>query len=189
MIHKNAEWPGQLGQGAFALASAVLLACIVLRTAGATPQTVPASPAPFGDFAQRVTAYVGLRQDMPHVKPKRQRKQIVDTRTALVRRIRETRAAARQGDIFTPVASQEFRRVILEVTRGSGSAAVMKTIAEGEPVKGWPLTINGDYPDDMPLTTLPPTLLLRLPQLPPQVAYRIIGHDFVLAGHNGPRNY
>lgn len=89
-------------------------------------------------------------------------------------------ATARQGDIFTPVASQEFRRVILEVTSGSGSAIVMKTIAEGEPVKGWPLTINGDYPDDLPFTTLPPTLLLRLPQLPPQVAYRIIGHNFVL---------
>jgi hypothetical protein len=31
-----------------------------------------------------------------------------------------------------------------------------------------------------PLTTVPPTLLLPLPQLPAGVAYRIIGHDFVL---------
>jgi hypothetical protein len=42
------------------------------------------------------------------------------------------------------------------------------------------MSINGTYPDDLPQTTVPPSLLLRLPQLPPEVAYRIIGHDFVL---------
>jgi len=40
--------------------------------------------------------------------------------------------------------------------------------------------VNAEYPDKLPLTTVPPTLLLLLPMLPPEVSYRIIGHDFVL---------
>jgi hypothetical protein len=42
------------------------------------------------------------------------------------------------------------------------------------------LSVNGAYPENLPLTTVPPTLLLRLPQLPERLAYRIVGHDFVL---------
>ena len=36
------------------------------------------------------------------------------------------------------------------------------------------------YPDDQPRTTMPPTLLRRLPVLPKELAYRIIGHALVL---------
>jgi hypothetical protein len=32
----------------------------------------------------------------------------------------------------------------------------------------------------MPLTTTPPTLLSKLPQLPPELAYRIVGRDLTL---------
>jgi len=35
-------------------------------------------------------------------------------------------------------------------------------------------------PCHLPSTTVPPTLLLRLPRLPDKLAYRIVGHDFVL---------
>jgi hypothetical protein len=42
------------------------------------------------------------------------------------------------------------------------------------------LDVNGAYPARLPSTTVPPTLLLRLPRLPDKLAYRIVGHDFVL---------
>jgi len=42
------------------------------------------------------------------------------------------------------------------------------------------LIVNGAYPGNLPLTTVPPTLLINLPQLPREVAYRIVGHDLVL---------
>ena len=57
---------------------------------------------------------------------------------------------------------------------------VRKTVRQGDPVTGWRLTVNSGYPDGLPLTTVPPTLLRHLPQLPEGVAYRLIGHDFVL---------
>jgi len=76
--------------------------------------------------------------------------------------------------------SEEFRRVIRSVFQGPKGASVRKTIRQGEPIQDRHLTINSEYPERLPVTTVPPTLLLRLPQLPPEVAYRIIGHDFVL---------
>ena len=152
----------------------------LLLTGVVRSQTVPVSSEPYGDFSEKIAAYVKLHQTMPSLRPKRQRKQIVDTRKALVGRIREARATARQGDIFTPLAAAEFRRVIRTVFQGAGAAAVRKTAMDGDSVEGWHLTVNCDYPDDLPVTTVPPTLLLLLPQLPPEVAYRIIGHDFVL---------
>jgi hypothetical protein len=32
----------------------------------------------------------------------------------------------------------------------------------------------------VPFTTVPPSLLLKLPKLPDQVAYRIVGRDLIL---------
>jgi hypothetical protein len=71
--------------------------------------------------------------------------------------------------------------VIQTAFQGSNSSDVRKTIRQGVPVSGWKLAVNDDYPESLPVTTVPPTLLLHLPQLPTGVAYRIIGHDFVLA--------
>jgi hypothetical protein len=42
------------------------------------------------------------------------------------------------------------------------------------------LHVNEVYPESMPLTTTPPTLLSKLPELPPDLAYRIVGHDLTL---------
>jgi hypothetical protein len=55
-----------------------------------------------------------------------------------------------------------------------------KTIRQGEPLTNVQLTVNGAYPEKLPLTTVPPTLLINFPQLPHEVAYRIVGHDLVL---------
>ena len=40
--------------------------------------------------------------------------------------------------------------------------------------------MNRIYPDLGPYTTVPPTLLMRLPPLPDMLAYRIVGRDLIL---------
>ena len=40
--------------------------------------------------------------------------------------------------------------------------------------------MNDVYPENIPLTTTPPTLLSKLPQLPQELAYRIVGRDLTL---------
>ncbi|HXJ40268.1 MAG TPA: hypothetical protein VNH18_13395, partial [Bryobacteraceae bacterium] len=52
--------------------------------------------------------------------------------------------------------------------------------SQGEPLRKLQLQVNGSYPEDMPFTSVPATLLRVLPPLPEEVAYRIVGHDFVL---------
>ncbi len=121
-----------------------------------------------------------LRKALPNQRTTKRQEQIVDRRHSIADAIREARPAAKQGDIFTPEITPEFLKVIRGTIQGSSSANVRKTIRQGEPVTGVHLTVNSAYPEHLPSTTVPPTLLLRLPRLPDKLAYRIVGHDFVL---------
>ena len=42
------------------------------------------------------------------------------------------------------------------------------------------MQVNQIYPDALPFTTVPPTLLQKLPMLPDAVAYRILGSTLLL---------
>ena len=167
------------------LGALVFLSRLVPVAAGA-PQDPPANqqaPA-FQDFTQRVQEYVKLRKgiqiSLPRLKKTKLRKEIVERQAALAQKIREARSNAKPGDIFTPEISEEFRQAILSKFQGANASNVRKTIRQGEPQKDVRLSVNAAYPDRLPRTTVPPTLLLCLPQLPQEVAYRIVGHSFVL---------
>ncbi len=142
-----------------------------------TPQ---AENPTFGDFSQRLDQYLKLRKALPNERTTKRQEQIVDRRHSLAQAIRESRSSAKQGDVFTPEISEQFVRVIRGTLQGASAPNVRKTIRQGEPVAGVHLTVNAAYPEHLPTTTMPPTLLLRLPLLPEKLAYRIVGHDFVL---------
>lgn len=162
--------------------SLALIGVVGVPEAGSAPQTRPVIPAPptFNDFATRVQDYLKLHKATPKLRTTRQRQEIVDRRHELAEKIRAARANAKAGDIFTPEISAQFRQAIQSTFQASGAPEVRKTIRQGEPLKGWTLSVNADYPEHLPVTTVPPTLLLRLPRLPAEVAYRIVGHDLVL---------
>ena len=61
----------------------------------------------------------------------------------------------------------------------AGSRA--ETIRQDDPSKVIVrLHVNDVFPEGIPLTTTPPTLLLKLPELPQELAYRFVGHDLTL---------
>ena len=155
---------------------------MIVLAGAVRPQAPPASPESpaFHEFTERVQQYVKLRKALPQQRTTKHPNEIVDRRHALAQAIRESRAGAKQGDLFTPEISEQFLRVIRSTFQGPNASNVRKTIRQGEPVEGVRLAINGAYPEHLPLTTVPPTLLLRLPQLPERLAYRVVGHDFVL---------
>lgn len=159
----------------------VLAGGLWIPVAAGPQQSPPGDPEPaFREFEKRVQAYVKLRKAVPRLRTTNDRKEIVDRRRALAQAIREARPDAKQGDIFTPEISEQFLDVIRGALQGSGAPNVRKTIRQGEPVPGVHVTVNGAYPEGLPLTTVPPTLLRRLPRLPDRLAYRLIDHDFVL---------
>jgi hypothetical protein len=90
------------------------------------------------------------------------------------------RAAYRHGDIFTPDVVDDFGKMIRKAFDGKGGRNMRRTIRESDPIRPTTLRVNDLYPEDIPLTTMPPTLLRSLPPLPPEMAYRIIGGALVL---------
>jgi hypothetical protein len=57
---------------------------------------------------------------------------------------------------------------------------IEKSLKHAEPVRMPRLRINHAYPEHVPLQSTPPTLLQNLPRLPPDIEYRIVGHDLTL---------
>jgi hypothetical protein len=94
-------------------------------------------------------------------------------------KIREARPAARQGDIFTPQIAAEFRRLIAITMQPGDGPRIKKSLKSSEPVV-LHLRVNDHYPKKVPLQSTPPTLLMNLPRLQPEVEYRVIGHDLAL---------
>ena len=138
----------------------------------------------FQEFRGRVEAYEKLHKEaeksLPKLKKKDKAEAIAARQEALVNKIRELRSNARQGDIFTPGAAEAITRTIKAVFAGPESREVRKTIQAGEPLKGFEVQVNQRYPDNMPFTTVPPTLLRKLPELPDEVVYRILGPSLLL---------
>jgi hypothetical protein len=138
----------------------------------------------FKTFADHVEAYVkmqkGLEASLPALKLTEDPAQIVEHQQALARKIIEARHDARQGDIFTHEVAERFRIIIRREFHGPEGRRARQTIEQDTPFKVVPLHVNDVFPDDIPLTTTPPTLLLKLPELPPELAYRFVGRDLAL---------
>ena len=151
------------------------------------PSTKPAE-APdgkaFAEFLSQVQAYVNLHKSvessLPALKSSALPEMITAHQQALARKIREARPHAKRGDIFTEATRKAFRAVVREEFQGPHGHGARTTIRQGEPLKTTHLHVNEPYPDGVPFTTVPPTLLLKFPKLPEQVAYRIVVRDLIL---------
>jgi hypothetical protein len=94
---------------------------------------------------------------------------------ALAKRIRVARAGAQEGEIFTPTISVEFKNVLLLEMNANTWAAVMDD-NPGE----FSNEINDTYPEERPLSTVPPNVLAVLPRLPDDIQYRFVGRHLIL---------
>jgi hypothetical protein len=143
------------------------------------------SGAGYKEFIDRVHAYASLHKSiestLPVLKPTDLPEIITGRQQALARKIREARSNAKRGDIFTESAAKAFHRTIRDEFRGPHGKGARTTIRQGEPLNKIHLHVNEPYPDGVPFTTVPPSLLLEFPKLPDQVlSYRIVGHDLIL---------
>ena len=125
-----------------------------------------------------------LEKEAPRLPDKATAEQIGAHKKALTAAVRQARTGARQGDIFTKEIAPRFVKVIRSETRGTGGRAAKEMIREDNPNQGKAqtvkLVVNSVYPDQAPLSTVPPTLLLRLPTLPESLEYRFVGKALVL---------
>ena len=170
-----------------------LLKCFSLL-AFVAPALVGQAPAPLVSdeearvvaiFTDRVQQYVKLQKDVEAslrpLKPTNDAARIAEHQHALARKIAQARSGAQRGDIFTRDVTRQFLRIIRMEFQGPEAQLARKTIRPEDPATVvHRLEVNDVYPEDLPLTTMPPTLLGKLPPLPQSLAYRIVGRDLTL---------
>lgn len=139
--------------------------------------------AGFEEFEGRVRAYDKLRNDMragiPPVHNKDTPERIQKHEQTLAQKIQDARKDAKRSDIFTDNAKEAFRHEIQKTFAGKHGRTIRRTLVQGSPVQV-ELFVNRSYPDTLPVTTVPPTLLQCFPRLPKLMEYRIVGDSLVL---------
>lgn len=164
------------------LAVSVVLAAGIL-CAQTTHPAINADSAVIQDFEKRVAAYLQLRKsiesNLTKLKSTPSQEKISHHEVQLRHAIREARKNARPGDIFTPEITAEIRRLIAMAMRPEDGNHIAQSLRHAEPVQ-LHLEVDDSYPARVPLQSSPPSLLENLPELPPEIEYRITGRDLVL---------
>ena len=134
------------------------------------------------EFQKRIQAYMKTHNDaearVPNLKNTDDPQQIADREKALAQMIMTMRAGAQPGEIFAP----EYQPYFIQIVRddfATRSAADRKALINELP-KNMKVDINTIYPTTLPLATFPPALLRKLPDLPADMEYRIVGRSLIL---------
>lgn len=135
------------------------------------------------EFSQRAAAYADthrtLERTLPSQPDRPSPEQVDAHQRALARLISRARSEAGPGDLFTRECRAYFRRQIRRALSGPDGADLKGVIMDDNPGR-IQLQINGRYPDDAPVSTMPTQVLAMLPVLPPELEYRFIGDRLIL---------
>ncbi len=166
------------------LAAPGLIAVAALFPAAAPAQTrVNPDAKAIADFVAKVKDYVALHRKLEATLPKvpndATSQQLDDSQHALARLMQQARPAAKQGDLFTEQVRRVLRRQLTRVFSGPEGRHLKDAVMEDNagPIK---VQVNGRYPDEIPLTTVPPQVLEVLPKLPGELEYRFLGSRLIL---------
>jgi hypothetical protein len=139
----------------------------------------PSNPdsAILADFTVRLEKYVKVQRallDEVPISENATPAQIRARQETLAAQLRIIRKNAKRGDIFTPQMASVFRRLMTPELKGPEGRETKQALEEedGEVAEVW-LRVNATWPANEPLTTVPANILEKLPQLPPDVEYRI----------------
>ena len=156
----------------------------VSQTAGQANQSLatPAEAKLLADFDARVKAYYDLRDKVDEGRARqtqsKEPEKIEAQKKALVANIQKARAGAKPGDIFTPEIQPFIKRLVKPAIKGSDGQENKNTLKEEKP-DVW-LKVNVPYPEDQPLSIVPPDVLLQLPKLQKDLEYRFVKRHLIL---------
>jgi hypothetical protein len=168
---------------ATALLTAASLPSHAPRRAAQTKQVNP-NAATMKAFTDRVGQYVALHKKLEATLPalpKQTTPQQMDAHErALAKLIQQARSTAKPGDLLIPSMQRLVRRLLAPVFVGRDGAQIEAEIMDKEYKGDVKLAVNGRYPDDVPVSTMPPQVLDSLPKLPEELEYRFIRHSLIL---------
>jgi hypothetical protein len=166
------------------------IACARQKSTVVPPESHPAAAQPaVQEFKEAVARLQQIHEKAERTVPALDRtataQQIADRRRALRKAVEQLRPGVKQGVVFTPAVQQYFLQVIRSEVKGRSGAPTRELTQDGNPSregnnKAIPLLVGAEYPENQPLSTVPPTVLLRLPRLPDIFDYRFVGRSLVL---------
>jgi ABC-type transporter MlaC component len=163
------------------LASPYSSANAQVRTA--PPQLSAVDKAAVKRFEQRVKDYMKVRNAVKARLPKLSKdatpEQIESYRANFEAAVRNTRKGAKPNDIFNHEGSDYIRRTLKANFVGRDRVELREIVFNGE-TAGVKVRVNYPYPEPVEFIEMPPTVLLNLPQLPPEVKYRFVGRNLLL---------
>ena len=135
-------------------------------------------PETVAEFSRRVEDYVELRSrlevGLPPLVVTDNADQIERFEHGLAERIDDARGS-RRGQVFLPAMEGQLKRMLtLRV-----DAVTLAAIMDDNPGE-FDVDINENYNKKHALATMPPNILLRLPDLPKDMQYRFVGRHLIL---------
>jgi hypothetical protein len=131
----------------------------------------------------RIRDYLALHEKieatLPRLPDKATPQQIDTNQRLFEKKMREARANAKPGNLFTPEARPVILKLLAAVFAGPEGKKLKASIMDENPVDV-PHGVNARYPDTVPLSTVPPDVLQTMPKLTEDLEYRFIGDDLIL---------
>ena len=145
------------------------------------PKTNPTAKT-IADYQDRVKAYLDAQRKLSSgiaKLPDKATPQQIDTRQReLGKLVMSARKGVKRGEIFGADMTALIRRLLAPLFKGPDGAKVRAAIYD-EPHPVIP-EVNIRYPDDVPLSTMPPDIMKLLPSVDPALEYRFIGRHLIL---------
>jgi hypothetical protein len=166
--------------------SAMLIVAGAVSPSASAPQAAagpPAEAAPVKEFHDAIANYLALRNSLRKevsgpVKDSTS-SQLNNASDALAGAIERARANAPVGAIFSEPVAALIKRRIADAARAEKLRSALADIDdEGAPISKPKVHLRLPVSEQLP--TMPPSLLVVLPQLPKELEYRILGRDLVL---------
>ena len=164
----------------------VLVLSLPLALAAA-PQTKPRvnpNAVTIKEFLKRVDVYVALHKKLEATLPalpKQTDPTVIDKHErALARLVQEGRKDAKPGDLLLPAIQRVVRSLLRPIFTGKAGRQIRGEIVDNEYKGNVKLVVNGRYPDEVPISTVPPQVLEALPKLPEELEYRFIQNTLIL---------
>lgn len=158
--------------------------------AGTTPsspdqEAVNPDARVMAEFTKRLDGFLSLREKaksgMP-AQPKETTPEQIDAhQREFASRLAAARPDAKHGDMFTPAMQDVVRRLMAQMFADAKARQQLRdSLMDDNPGATVALVVNSRYPDEVPLSTMPPAVLRNLPRLPAEVEYRFVGEALIL---------
>lgn len=149
-----------------------------------TPPATNATAATLQEFKHRVAEYVALHKKLEGTLPRLPKQTdpvtIDKHQRALAPLIQAARKNAKPGDVFAPAMQRLVRTLLRPIFQGADGIQIKKEILDNEYRGNVKVVVNGRYPDEVPISTVPPQVLQQLPKLEEELEYRFIKTTMIL---------